>query len=509
MDASSRVLNRQGLRVLMVATEGPPHRGGIARVVQYLAEGLGRRGHRVDVLAYPEVSRLCLGEVRLSGMIFRSPALLRQLQSYDVLHVHGVTPTVSDTVLFVARMKRPQPAVVYTHHVELDFGPLAFPNTIYNRIHRYLSAAADETVCSSLGSASVFDGGRPTSVIPFGIDPGWFTDESTKAERFTVLYVGQFRPWKSVPILMEAVSRVHGAHLIVAGGGPEEARYRALAKRLGIDTEFQVGVDDDVLRRLYQRSHVVVVPSTSRLEAFGLALLEGMASGCVPVASNLPGVREVVGRTGFTYQAGNVHELVAILRRLRDEPQLVEQIGNRARVRARDYQRERSVAEYERLFLDLISARALHRDLGRGLEPAEVLQNHIQGLAQRAVACRVDLRLRTCSGKVERLASAASEGVQDLGPDRMFNNLVNHTVATGESVLVRPGRIPPVLPEEVLDGWTGGGMVAPLERSGQRFGALVAARQEPFDDMELASWTRSARQTASVLYSRVENAPGP
>ena len=52
------------LRILVVATEAPPVRGGIARIVGYLKDGLQAQGHSVDVLAYPEVGRVVLGEVR-------------------------------------------------------------------------------------------------------------------------------------------------------------------------------------------------------------------------------------------------------------------------------------------------------------------------------------------------------------------------------------------------------------------------------------------------------------
>src|SRR5579875_3350622 len=46
------------LRILMVATEAPPVRGGIARPVGSLGEGLKERGHPFKVLAYPRMGQL-------------------------------------------------------------------------------------------------------------------------------------------------------------------------------------------------------------------------------------------------------------------------------------------------------------------------------------------------------------------------------------------------------------------------------------------------------------------
>src|SRR5207247_10426289 len=105
--------------------------------------------------------------------------------------------------------------------------------------------------------------------------------------------------------------------------------------------------------------HAVVLPSVSRLEAFGLALVEGMAAGCVPIASNLPGVREVVGRTGFLFPKGDANRLAGILCGLRDDPLMVQQIGDCARVRAAEFSRESTICKYERLITGLIACRDL------------------------------------------------------------------------------------------------------------------------------------------------------
>ena len=92
------------------------------------------------------------------------------------------------------------------------------------------------------------------------------------------------------------------------------------------------------------------VPSVTRSEAFGLALLEGMAAGCVPVASHLPGVADVVGNEGFTFPSGDDAALREILRRLQNEKALRLHHADLAQARARLYPWERVVFGYERIF---------------------------------------------------------------------------------------------------------------------------------------------------------------
>src|SRR5436305_531694 len=132
LDASGQAAARS-LRILMVATEAPPVLGGIARTVGYLQDGFQERGHHVDVLAYPEVERLVFGEVRLSSLIFKLPQLLRRINEYDVIHIHGATPTISDVALLFLLFVRPRgrhPLVIYTHHMDLDFGSGNFLNRV-------------------------------------------------------------------------------------------------------------------------------------------------------------------------------------------------------------------------------------------------------------------------------------------------------------------------------------------------------------------------------------------
>jgi rhamnosyl/mannosyltransferase len=255
--------------------------------------------------------------------------------------------------------------VIYTNYVDLDFGPGGFLNGVYNYLHHRLSAWADTVNAATQDSLRLLGDSCHGVVIPFGVDLERFSTNGQKDAGFTVLFIGQFRPWKGVRVLLQAMSRVMGTRLLLAGGGPEEQAYRSLARELSLDVEFHIGIDDDQLCQLYQRAHVVVVPSVSCLEAFGLVLVEGMAAGCVPIASDLPGVREVVGRTGFLFPAGDANRLAGILCDLRDDPTLVQQINECARVRAATFGRERTICEYERLITGLIACRDLRGGLAK------------------------------------------------------------------------------------------------------------------------------------------------
>jgi len=491
---------RRSLRILVVASEAPPTRSGIARTIESLGAGLTERGHQVDVLAHPAVSRFVLREVRLYNLLSHLPGLRRSLNDYDVVHLHGAVPTLSDAFLLSVRAGGKRPPLVYTHHCDIGIGSARVLTGIYNRLHRRLSSVADQQVCTTPGYAAHLGVSDDTAIIPLGIDVARFATARGKDQRFTVLFVGQFRPYKGVPLLLRAMAKVRGSRLIVAGRGAGEQAYRALGAALGVDVEFHVSATDADLRRLYQRAHVIVLPSVTNAEAFGLVLLEGMAAGCVPVASDLPGVRDVLGRIGFTFPVRSERALASTLRFLRDNPALVSDVGQRARGRASLFTWERTISDYERLFQDLVMARRVNAHVA-GTEVLdaplpEALAAHI--LANLA-AERVDVVFRTADDDAPVVGSAAPLGFRAAPPAARGAAMVAaYACQTGESVLVARDSGPlPLMPH--LEAGRLPMLGVPLEVGGRRFGSFVAERQDPFDQRDLDGLQRLARHVSPGL----------
>src|SRR5512137_2108638 len=117
------------VRILLVISEAPPIKSGIARVADKLSRGLKGRGHQVDILSLQDVPRVERGEIRLSSMPFRLSELRDRFRSYDVIHVHGPVPTFSDVFLLwgLHGLNLHRPKLVYTHHAPIDLHNFLFP----------------------------------------------------------------------------------------------------------------------------------------------------------------------------------------------------------------------------------------------------------------------------------------------------------------------------------------------------------------------------------------------
>jgi glycosyltransferase involved in cell wall biosynthesis len=347
------------VRILLAISETPPQHSGVARIAGNLSTCWREQGHEVDVLSVRDTGRISLGEVRLTGLLARWPSLRSRVDAADVVTVFGPAPTFSDALLALLALRRGKRSpVVYTHVFDIDFPVLAPACAAYNWLHRRLANAADRIVVPTQSYAVTFgEAARrgKLSVIPWGMDAPEFHNVD-KAEQFTVLFVGQLRPYKGVSTLLEAARSVPQARIVIAGEGPQRAKLEHQAHEIAPNVSFAGRVSDEELAELYARAHVVVLPSVSRLEAFGIVLVEGMAAGCVPVASALPGVTDVVGDAGYTFRPGDAEALSRILAELSANDTDRRERSRRARARSKEYSWTRTADEHLRVYESLVNA---------------------------------------------------------------------------------------------------------------------------------------------------------
>lgn len=361
--------------MLILASEAPPIVSGIATCICRLATGLADRGHNVRVLSAVQISRMTLGEYRLSSFFAHWPKIARALPSFDVVNVHGPVPTMSDLFLMLASRRPPylRPAIVYTHHSPIELRGAGRMSARYNRHHEALALRADRVVASSPYYASEHRTrlGPLSTAIPWGVDvPEALAQKPLGRGRLRVLFVGQMRPYKGVETLLAAVAGESNLDVTLVGGGPKLVSYQRLAERLGVaNARFTGHLPDADLARQYQESDVIVLPSVTRAEAFGLVLLEGMAAGCVPVASDLPGVRDIAGRTGVVVQPGNEAALREALLELASDPVGLERRREASLYAVQALSWERCVAAYEEVLLDAVRSR-YNRLYGHPIVPA-------------------------------------------------------------------------------------------------------------------------------------------
>ena len=326
------------MRVVFVLTYYWPHLGGVATHVKRLAEAMASRGHKVTVLTSHHSQSLpateCINGVEIVRVpvltrIARSPFMptftpyaMRLIRKSDVVSVH-IPLVEAGFVCLLARLLR-KPVILRYH---CDFEPLP---------GRWWRVAALIPRAMNLVAASCSDRIVPTTedyvnnselltryrhklrVVPpaataASVDPTMrqrFIERFNPDRRPVIAMAARMAPEKGVEYLLQAIPYLlpHYPELRVMLTGEARGdigcdgyfrRLQPIIDRYRDHIVFLGVLDSAEMPAFFASADVLVTASVSGAEAFGMVQVEAMLCGTPVVATNLPGVRESVRKTGM------------------------------------------------------------------------------------------------------------------------------------------------------------------------------------------------------------------
>ncbi|WP_196193431.1 glycosyltransferase family 4 protein [Streptacidiphilus fuscans] len=347
--------------VAVVAPYYPPKVGGVenyaAQVARAIADApdlrpvvitTGATRLRTRVATEDGVLVVRLGTwLRLSNTPL-SPLWPLQLRRWlrrtgaEVVNAHAPVPGLPDLAVLLAG-RRP---TVLTYHAgsmhkgEPGSGLADRLIGLYERrvLPRVFSRAARLVAVSPVSLAS----GQPhCEEISPGVDLARFTPGGPASARpRSVVYLGRMdrsSAWKGVDVLVRAFAEVAAelpeARLRLVGGGDAVADHVELAKRLGVADRVEATgeLTGDRLAEALRGAAVLVLPSRSEAESFGMVLVEAMACGTPVVGSAVGGIPCVVtdGENGLLVPAGDVAALATACRTVLTDGALADRLAAR------------------------------------------------------------------------------------------------------------------------------------------------------------------------------------
>lgn len=275
-----------------------------------------------------------------------APAVLLHLAGADIVHVHAI-----DFFFDFFALTRPfvrKPLVVSTHGGFFHTAAHARLKKIwFGTITRAATRAYDRVIACSENDADIFspitDGNLVT--IENGISQQKFTSASAPDPRRTLISFGRFSGHKRFdllfPLLAELRARNPEWTLIVAGRPAEkqlvDLERDAAASGVRDAVRFVLEPSDATLRELMGQASWFV--SFSEHEGFGLAAVEALSAGLVPVLGDIAPFRRLVARTG----TGLVREAGSGMAQLAGKIELLqEDAGGMKRLRAQAIRGARS-----------------------------------------------------------------------------------------------------------------------------------------------------------------------
>lgn len=353
--------------------------GGASKLLYDLLPRIKNQGHECELLILTDKNSKYITELQQDGVVVNvvpsnikgHVAKVRYINKwikngqYDVVHAN-LFPMTYYCSLSKRMLGKRFPYLVMTEHStdnKRRHIPLARPleKFIYAKYDHVISISdkTQEHLCDWLGAKN-----NRFSVIENGID----IEEFSKAEAFSksdictnylegdvlLLAIGSFTPQKNHEKLLEALSILPQYYkLILCGEGPLEDSIRLQVNNLKLnDRVIFLGFRRDVAKILHTVD-ILVVPSI--WEGFGLVAAEGMACGKPIIASDVPGLSDVVGEAGIKINPNNAQSIANAVSSLTKVE--AERLISLGKERVQQYSIQRTVDRYINIYKMLIGGR--------------------------------------------------------------------------------------------------------------------------------------------------------
>lgn len=254
--------------------------------------------------------------------------------------------------------------LIYSHHGE-TFMDTVFEHSRLLRagLARTLKRADAVTSCSSFAASDLdrFAAHAAIDIVPNGVDldePGGSPLAGLGARSY-VLGIGRMVAVKGFDTLIRAYAdgvrrgRIAGAiDLVLAGDGPDRSQLEALALTEGIASRvrFLGALDRPDVVAVMRDAALLIVPS--RVEAFGITILEGWRAGIPVIATNHGGPAELIsdGANGLLITPGDVSEVSRAMIKVLGDRALASSLGEQGRETVKTFTWSSAVDRYREVY---------------------------------------------------------------------------------------------------------------------------------------------------------------
>lgn len=312
------------MKVVHVVRQFHPSIGGMEAVVLNIARRHQARGGdeirvvTLDRIFGEEDVQLAASDrfedVQIARIPFRgsrrypiAPSVLSEIRGADVVHVHAID-FFYDYMAWTAPLHR-KPMVVSTHG---GFFHTAYASNLkklwFQTITRTSAFGYRRIIATSENDGDLF---RPIvapdrlRVIQNGVDIEKFAGRAATVPGKTILYFGRWSVNKglveTLDLFRELQARDPEWRLVVAGReydlSRDDLQRAASARGVVSGVEFHASPSDQLLAELMARAQYFVC--LSRHEGFGIAPIEAMSAGLIPILSPIPPFEKLVREGGM------------------------------------------------------------------------------------------------------------------------------------------------------------------------------------------------------------------
>lgn len=298
----------------------------------------GVQVHHPRYLLPPKVGQNIAPYVLAAGALPTIRKLIHDGFDFDLIDAHFFYPDGVAAAIIARKLGKPFVCTARGSDITL-YRQLAKPNRLIRKALN--ESAANIGVCTDLVDQMVELGASPgkSHTLRNGVDLVRFNVMGREDARrqlglpeqgLVLVSVGHLVEVKGHHLVIELLSRLPSAHLLVVGSGPWLERLRSLAQSLGVQDRvmFAGSQPNEDLKAYYSAANALVLASSR--EGWANVLLEAMACGTPVVATRVNGTPEVVASA----QAGRLADMRDVDHLHRALTDLLANYPTQAQVRA-------------------------------------------------------------------------------------------------------------------------------------------------------------------------------
>lgn len=355
------------MKILHVITS--LHTGGAEKLMVDLLPRFKSMGDDVELLLfdgtvtpfYNELEKLGIKIYHLSlgGNVYNPTNIFKvkkYLPRYDIIHTHNTA--CQYFISIASRLVKFHCHLVTTEHNTTNrrrtlplfrhIDKLMYRN--YSRIIAIARSTA-ENLRDFIGNDTAIE------VIENGIDVSKYTNNDKlpllPSSSIIISMIAAFREQKDQDTLIKAMTLLpDNVKLRLVGDGERRNTLTNLVKALDLEHRVEfMGVRRDIPSIMGQ-SHIIVM--SSHWEGLSLSSVEGCASGRPLIASDVPGLREVVGGAGILFPDNDYKALANEIKKLIADQTYYDTVVKRCQERAKDYDINVMAKKYNSLYESLL-----------------------------------------------------------------------------------------------------------------------------------------------------------
>lgn len=313
--------------------------GGAEVLLKDLVPILQKRGIEVDLAILNSTGSYLEYELKKMGISFLPSArsslyspchvswLSRHLQYYNIVHSHLFPSQL--WVAMASRLSNAKTKLITTEHSTYNRRRKSW----FRPLDKFMYNSYQSIACISSATASALINWIPditekVTIVPNGINLERFRTARAASRNeiiqdincTVILSIGRLQPQKDHATTLRAIAKVPEAQLVLVGDGEMRKHLERLASDLGIANRVHFLGNRQDIPELIKMSDIFV--QSSYWEGFGIAALESMAGGLPVIASNVPGLNNIIEGAGLLFPPGDSDALAKAISLLISSPEL-------------------------------------------------------------------------------------------------------------------------------------------------------------------------------------------